>query len=315
MKRLAAPVLGALAIVVAGLTLGPGDVRAGEKDKDVQKVEKRVVVRHAGGGRLGVGLEETEGDLRGAKVRSVEEGSPAEKAGLKEGDVIVRFDGEAVRSATQLARLVGETPAGRSVAIEVSRGGAAQKLTATLAEGGNRVRVFGGEGLPGRHEFAFEMPDFDVQVPEPPEPPEAPGAPAPPPAPYPHAWDFRGGGRHDMVFRMVGGGPRKLGVEYLEIGEQLASYFKLAGKTGVLVATVDADGPAAKAGLKAGDVILKLGAKTIAAGDDLREAVSQAEGGKETTVTVQRDGRPLDLKVTLAKPESRVRRRPDGISM
>jgi len=315
MKRLAAPVLGALAIVVAGLTLGPGDVRAGEKDKDVQKVEKRVVVRHAGGGRLGVGLEETEGDLRGAKVRSVEEGSPAEKAGLKEGDVIVRFDGEAVRSATQLARLVGETPAGRSVAIEVSRGGAAQKLTATLAEGGNRVRVFGGEGLPGRHEFAFEMPDFDVQVPEPPEPPEAPGAPAPPPAPHPHARDFRGGGGHDMVFRMFGGGPRKLGVEYLEIGEQLASYFKLAGKTGVLVATVDADGPAAKAGLKAGDVILKLGAKTIAAGDDLREAVSQAEGGKETTVTVQRDGRPLDLKVTLAKPESRVRRRPDGISM
>jgi len=313
MKRVAALVLGALAIVVAGLTLGPGDVRAGEKDKDVEKVDKRVVVRHSGGGRLGVRLEETEGDLRGAKVRSVEEGSAAEKAGIKEGDVIQRFDGEAVRSATQLARLVGETPAGRSVAIEVSRGGAAQKLTATLAEGRNRVQVFGGEGFPGLHDF-----DFDLPAPEPPEPPAAPGAPAPPHAPHapmPPTWSFRGDDGHDMVFRMFGGGPRKLGIEYLEMGEQLASYFKLAGKTGVLVASVDADGPAAKAGVKAGDVILKLGTKTIAAGDDLREAVDQADGGKETTVTVQRDGRTLDLKVTPARPETRPRHRSAGISM
>ena len=146
MKRLAALALGVPAILVAGLALGPGGVRAGETDQDGQKVEKRVVVRHAGGSRLGVGLEDTEGDVRGTKVRSVEEGSPAEKAGIQEGDVIVRFDGEAVRSASQLARLVGETPAGRSVAIEVTRGGATQKLSATLAEGSRRVRVFSGDG-------------------------------------------------------------------------------------------------------------------------------------------------------------------------
>jgi serine protease Do len=117
-----------------------------------------------------------------------------------------------------------------------------------------------------------------------------------------------------MVFRMFGGGPRKLGIEYMEIGEQLASYFKLSGKTGVLVSSVDADGPAAKAGMRAGDVILKLDAETIEDGDDLREAVAEAEGGNEVTVTVQRDGRPLDLKVTLAKPETKLRRRPAGIS-
>jgi serine protease Do len=118
-----------------------------------------------------------------------------------------------------------------------------------------------------------------------------------------------------MVFRMLGGGPRKLGIEYTEIGEQLASYFKLAGKTGVLVSSVDPDGPAGKAGVKAGDVILKLGAEAIEDGKDLREAVGEAEGGKEVTVTVQRDGRSLDLKVTLAKPETKVRRRSSGVSM
>lgn len=306
MKRLSALALAVPAVLLAGLALGPGDVRAGEKDQDEKTVEKRVIVRHAGGSMLGVGLADTEGDRRGAKVRSVEEDSPAEKAGIKDGDVIVRFDGEAVRSASQLARLVRETPAGRSVAIDVDRGGATQKLTATLAGGSGRVRVFGGEGLPQVREFNFEMPDWEAEAPEPPSPPSPPAAPHAPMAP-PHAWAWRGSDGRDMVFPMMGGGPRKLGIEYMEVGEQLAGYFKLAGKKGVLVSSVDADGPAGKAGMKAGDIILKLDAATIEDGDDLREAVARAEGGKEVTVTVQREGRPLDLKVTLAKPETRPR--------
>ena len=321
MKRLAALALGVPAILVAGLALGPGDVRAGETDQDGQKVEKRVVVRHAGGVRLGVGLEDTTGDVRGTKVRSVEEGSPAEKAGIEKGDVIVRFDGEAVRSASQLARLVGETPAGRAVAIEVTRGAATQKLTATLAEGQARVRVFSGDELPGMREFDIEIPDGDLDAPEPPEPPSPPHAPAPPHAPraphppMPPAWSWNSDDGHDMVFRMLGGGPRKLGIEYMELGEQLASFFKLAGKAGVLVSSVDPGGPAGKAGMKAGDVVLKLDTQAIQDGDDLRDAVAAAEGGQEVTVTVQRDGRPLDLKVTLAKPETKMRRRSAGVSM
>jgi C-terminal processing protease CtpA/Prc len=318
MKRLAALALGVPAILVAGLALGPGDVRAGETDQDATKIEKKVVVRHAGGGRLGVGLEDTESDVRGTKVRSVEEGSPAEKAGIKEGDLIVRFDGEAVRSASQLARLVGETPAARSVAIEVRRGTATETLTATLAEGGARVRVFSGHGLPGMREFNLEMPEWDVEVPEPPAPPDAPAPPHAGVAPHapmpPHAWGWNDEG-HNMVFRMMGGGPRRLGIEYMEIGEQLAGYFKLGRKTGVLVSSVDADGPAGKAGMKAGDIILKLGSETIDDGEDLREVVSKAEGGQEITVSVQREGRPLDLKVTPAKPEMRMKHRSAGVSM
>jgi serine protease Do len=294
MKRLAALALAVPAVLLAGLALGPGDVRAKEKDEK-EKVEKRVVVRHAGGSWLGVGLDDTEGDLRGAKIRSVEEASPADKAGLKEGDVVARFDGEAVRSASHLARLVRETPAGRSVAIEVSRGGTTQKLTATLAAGKR----------PG---FAFEMPEFDIEAPEPPAPPTPPHAPV-----APHVWSWKGDDFGGRAFRFLVGGPRKLGIEYMEIGEQLAGFFKLAGKTGVLVSSVDPDGPAAKAGMKAGDVVLKLGAEAIEDGDDLREAVAEARGGTEVTVTVQRDGRPLDLKVTLAKPEPKIRHRSTGI--
>jgi len=299
--------LAAGAALVSSLAFGPGDVRAsGSEDKD-KTVDKRVIVHHAGGGRLGVSIEDPTGDARGASVRSVEDESPAAKAGFKEGDVIVRFDGESVRSATQLRRLVAETPAGRAVPIEVTRGGATQKLTATLAERGQGFRFFG----PGDSDFSVEMPEWDMAVPpEPPGTPAVPHAPMPPRAPkaaHPFAWSWNDD--DGLFIHKIGPGQRKLGIEYMEMGEQLAGYFKLAGKSGVLVTSVDADGPAAKAGLKAGDVVVKLGSDTVADSDDLREAVARAEGGSEVTVTVQRDGRPVELKVTLAKPESSYKRR------
>jgi C-terminal processing protease CtpA/Prc len=167
-------------------------------------------------------------------------------------------------------------------------------------------------------EFNLEMPEWDVEVPEPPSPPDAPAPPHAPMAPRPpmppHARSWKGDDGHDMVFRMMGG-PRRLGIEYMEIGEQLAGYFKLGGKAGVLVSSVDADGPASKAGMKAGDIVLKLDSEKIDDGEDLRKAVSEAEGGQEITVSVQRDGRPLDLKVTLAKPEMRMKHRSAGLSL
>jgi PDZ domain len=187
----------------------------------------------------------------------------------------------------------------------VTRGGATQKLTATLAERGHGFRFHGDDG-----DFSFEMPET-ADLPEPPEAPMAPRAPMPPRPPRapraPMAWSWNGDG--GLMMGMLGGGPRKLGIEFMEMGEQLAGYFKLAGKTGVLVTSVDADGPAAKAGMKAGDVVTKLGSDAIADGDDLRKAVSRAEGGSQVTLTVQRDGHPVELKVTLAKPEPLVRKR------
>ena len=193
------------------------------------------------------------------------------------------------------------------MAIDVSRGGATQKVTATLAEGNRRFRVSTGEGLPGMHQFNFEMPEFDVQVPEPPEPPLPPHAPGAPRAPMaPHAWSWSDDG-HSRAFRLLGAGPRKLGIEYMEHRRAAGRLLpKLPGKTGVLV-TRWTQRPAAKAGMKAGDVILKLGTATIAGGDDLREAVSEAEGGKDPTVTVQRDGRPLT-----SRSRRRSRRRRSG---
>jgi S1-C subfamily serine protease len=207
-----------------------------------------------------------------------------------------------VRSAAQLARLVAETPTGRTVSLELSRDGAAQKLSVALGE--RKMRS-----------WLKAMPDFDMELPEPPEAPEAPDAPEAP-AP-PSRWSGELLGRDwARDFHFGWGGPRKLGIAYQEISGQLAGYFKLSADAGVLVTEVDEDGPAAKAGLKAGDVILAFDGKEIRDGDDLRRGVRDAETGRELGLKVQREGRPLDLSVTLAERDrerERARRRAAGI--
>jgi membrane-associated protease RseP (regulator of RpoE activity) len=72
-------------------------------------------------------------DVRGVGVTEVLKDSPAEKAGLRKDDVIVGFNGESVTSARKLNRLVAESSADQNVRLTISRGGAEQEVTATLA--------------------------------------------------------------------------------------------------------------------------------------------------------------------------------------
>jgi len=104
--------------------------------------------------------------------------------------------------------------------------------------------------------------------------------------------------------------PGRLGIQYQELSGQLARYFKVADGT-LLVSDVDEDSAAGKAGLKAGDVIVHVNGKTLSHGQDLREQVAKAESGAQITLGVQRDGRPMDLKVTLGeRAPARARRSP-----
>ena len=294
MSRWTAAALGTVALIAAGIATSP-KVGAQVEGK-VRKLDRRVEVVRAGGGKLGVRLEDVDKDdvarlklsaERGAIVKSVSAETPAEKAGIQEGDVIVRYEGETVLSAAQLARLVRETPGGRTVALEVNRNGGLQKLSATLAEGRDRVRV-------------GELGDFDIEIPHIEAMPPIP--PVPPVPPVADMFRFDGKGRS---FMFHDAGPRKLGIEYQELTDQLARYFKV--EKGVLVTSVDEGGPAAKGGLEAGDVIVRFDGEPIESAEVLRDEVRKAEPGKEVTVTVQREGRALDLKVKLQAPERRPR--------
>jgi membrane-associated protease RseP (regulator of RpoE activity) len=93
------------------------------------------------GSTLGVSVRDLEGDEAskartdgaGVYINEVRAGTPAEKAGLKRGDIVVEFDGERVRSARHFTRLIRETPPGRTVKSTVIRDGNRQTVDLTPA--------------------------------------------------------------------------------------------------------------------------------------------------------------------------------------
>ena len=94
-------------------------------------------------GRIGVQIDQVTkevaesiglGKAQGALIRGVEEGSPAEKAGIEAGDIITRFDGKAIDKASDLPRLVGNTRPGSHVTVTVFRRGSSRDLNLTVAE-------------------------------------------------------------------------------------------------------------------------------------------------------------------------------------
>jgi serine protease Do len=94
-------------------------------------------------GRIGVAIQEVTKELaesfglgkpQGALVASVEKGSPADKAGLEAGDVILRFNDKAVAQSSDLPRMVGNTKPGTKATLQIWRNGASKDLSVTVGE-------------------------------------------------------------------------------------------------------------------------------------------------------------------------------------
>ena len=229
----------------------------------------------------------------GVSVETVEPGGPADKAGLKAGDIVTDFDGERVRSVRQFTRLVQETTAGWSVPVVLSRAG--QRVTVNIT--------------PERASFGddFNMRFLDTpmaRLATPPTPPPAPLAPAAPRAP--RLPTVVGPGMPFDLFSRVGNTGR-LGVTIEDLDTQLAEYFGV--KEGVLVKSVAADCVAAKAGLKAGDVITSVNGRHIYDSSDVTRALDRVENNGEVTLEVTRDRKQQTLKGKLEARESRARTR------
>ncbi|CDH44549.1 DegQ family serine endoprotease [Candidatus Contendibacter odensensis] len=92
-----------------------------------------------------------------------------------------------------------------------------------------------------------------------------------------------------------------MGVTLQEVTQDLARSFNLEQPHGALVADVSADSPAAKAGLKAGDVIVAYAGKPVNDSADLPPLVGATKPGVNKTLTVIRDGKPQEIAVTLGQ--------------
>ena len=224
----------------------------------------------------------------GAEVVEVYPDSPAASAGLKAQDVITRFNGERVISVRQLERLVEETPANRTVAVTVVRQGKPVQLAVHMAAlAGMRVYApYGRLTTPPIRPRAPRVP------PMPPMPRLAP-MPALPPRPPTEARSLL----REMLLEMESQG--NLGMTVETLTPQLADYFGVkSGQGGLLVRSVEANGAAAKAGIVAGDVLIRLGETAIGSMGDLRRATGAA-AGETVTASVIRRGKTVSVTVAV----------------
>jgi serine protease Do len=285
-------------LAVAVMAAVSGLVAQSRADQgSTERSRGRVMTLDGRGGQLGVvvrdldaaDLKEAAGATSGVRIDDVDQDSPAAKAGLREGDIVVELDGERVRSARQFSRLIQETPEGRSVRLGIVRGGARQTLDVT-PEG--RAFAFGFDAdLVGRdvarslreleprlreieprlREFRFDAPNFNFEF-----------------AP-----------------RMTS--PRaRLGVQLNSLTSQLAEYFG-ATDGGVLVSSVTPGSAAQKAGLRAGDVITSINGDRVGGADDVVDELRDVESG-EVTIGIVRDKKASTIKATLESANTTMRR-------
>lgn len=270
--------------------------------------------------------------VRGALVHEVISGTGAESAGLREDDLIISYNGESVHGIIPLRRRILDTEPGTSVRLEVIREGAALSVTAILGDRNPGMPCeqpdFAGRFAPsGFEHLQFRLDSLRARF--------GAMTFNPTPSTYGFfgadsvrgqfdssvvtffglrsglaselsMFDscrsrniYFGGGdtSFNRLFRRLDFSDRKrLGIVLQSIPDQLAEYFQVpAGDHGVLVSEVHADGRAADAGFRAGDVIVEVNGRPVSGPVDVMQAQT-AEGDVDTFVIV-RDGKIRQLAV------------------
>ena len=230
-------------------------------------------------------------DVRGVAVEKVMEKSPAEAAGIQAGDVIVRFNGDEVTSARKLTRLIGEVDPDHQAKVTVLRGGREQDITVTIAK--RPMPEFNN----GNFQFSMpptgNMPDLK-NFPQLPNMSDLPNMPDLQNLPNGQFRTFNLPNGQGWSFSSITGG-RQLGIGITPLTKQLADHFHV--DSGVMVNEVRENSPAAKAGLLAGDIILKVDSRTIMNQNDLMRAVNEKKDG-DVQLTIVRDGNRQTISVT-----------------
>lgn len=200
---------------------------------------------------------------RGVEVTMVDQDAPAGKAGLKEHDVILSMNGTDVESKSQLQRMIHETPPGRLVTLGLSRDG--QPLTIKVQLADRRSEFHVAKSKENDFHFDMPMPNMDFDVP-------------------------------NFGVVVVQSSVRS-GLMVENLTPQLAEFFGARDGKGVLVRSVEKGSRADKAGLHAGDVIVRVGTQTVHDTSDFTHVFHSHSGS--VNVEVIRDRKPQTLTISL----------------
>ncbi len=237
------------------------------------------VLVNGGGSWLGAGISEVTSEKvktfklpaeRGVVLGKIVPDSPAAKAGLQENDVVTEVNGQRVEGTEQFRRMIREIPAGRTAQFVVWRDGRSQNITVTLGKSEMRH---------GATSVAPAAPgSFSFQIPEIPE--------------------------IDGIFA---GGPwtasrTRLGIDAENLDGEFGNYFGAPGGEGILVRGIFPDTPAAKAGLKVGDVITSVDGERIRTVGELRAKMSEKSQAKTLKLGLVRNKAALSLSVEIPAP-------------
>jgi membrane-associated protease RseP (regulator of RpoE activity) len=298
----------ALAALAALAVALPGTANAADPAPEKSTMKKTVVYvsedkpREGKSPYLGVSLgEETESPDGGARIEDVFDDSPAAKAGLREGDVIVQFGATAIHGPMALTKKIHESKAGDKVPVTVLRDGKQETLTVEIGERAERrivVKVpdFEGEDLivpmPDLDKLKIELHDLDGQKDVLEKQADA--------MKRIHVLG-RGRGRGLSWFAAEYGKPR-LGVELVEATPDLREFLGGKRDAGVLVGKILAGRPAERAGIRVGDLIVSVDGTSVEDSGDLIDTLSEKDG-KTVDLEIVRDKRTMHLKVEIPKVE------------
>jgi len=196
----------------------------------------------------------------GVLVTEIADDSPAEEVALEEDDIIFMFDGEEVKDSEHLSKLVKMKEPGDKVQIVLYRGGKKKEIDLELGE---KPQISYSVDYEEFGDYAKEMAKAAKQF----------------------------GKSYAHVYRDVKTLKGRLGMVLKDLDEDLASYFKVEEDEGVLVLEVREDSPAEEAGIKSGDVIVRVVGKEISDVEDFMDEICELEGGEEVEIEIVRKGK------------------------